>query len=234
MFEYRKTTPDELECLWDMNIADNAGDARWVAWKQEYLSYNQSGMAATFAVVCDGLPIGEGTLLFSPDCGAIRGRTALADGKFIANVNALRIRKAYEGHGHVSAMMRRLEQYAARLGYTRLTIGVEARGARNLGIYLHWGYQDFVMSEMEDGELVLYYAKDLKSSLRQDQNDNNIIRRKTDEPFTIFQKHSGSGHKRDRDLQHGAHNRLYEPRCLRKIRQAWRCGARGKKLIGLP
>ena len=162
MFEYRKATPDDLERIWNMNIADNEGDARWVAWKHEYISYNQSGAAATFVVVCDGRPVGEGTLLFSPACGAIRGRTVLADGRHIANVNALRIRKEYEGQGHVSALMRMMQAYAAGLGYTRLTIGVEAKETRNLAIYLHWGYDEWVMSEGEDNELVLYYAKDLR------------------------------------------------------------------------
>ena len=28
-------------------------------------------------------------------------------------------------------------------GYQRLTIGVEAHMTRNLGIYLHWGYDEF-------------------------------------------------------------------------------------------
>ena len=57
--------------------------------------------------------------------------------------------------------MRMMEDYAAAHGMKRLTIGVEAREARNLAIYLHWGYDDFVLSEVDDGELVLYYAKDL-------------------------------------------------------------------------
>lgn len=161
MFEYRKATLNDLETIWNMNIADNDGDVRWVKWKDEYISYNQSGKAATFVVVCDGRPVAEGTLLFSADCGAIRGRSALADNIHTANVNALRIRKEYEGQGHISAMMRMMEAYAAELAYTRLTIGVEAKETRNLAIYLHWGYDKLVMSETEDDELVLYYAKEL-------------------------------------------------------------------------
>jgi len=46
-----------------------------------------------------------------------------------------------------------------------MTIGVEAVEARNLAIYLHWGYTEFVHSEVElefDHEaLILYYAKNL-------------------------------------------------------------------------
>ena len=95
------------------------------------------------------------------ECSAVRGRTCLADGAAAANVNALRIEKSCEGQGHVSALMRMMEAHAASLGYSSLTIGVEAQEARNLAIYLHWGYTEFVMSETEDGALVLYYRKKL-------------------------------------------------------------------------
>ena len=54
-----------------------------------------------------------------------------------------------------------MEQYARDLGYTRITIGVEAKEARNLAIYLHWGYTDYICHEFDGGELVLYYGKNL-------------------------------------------------------------------------
>jgi len=145
-----------------MNISDYKGDARWIAWKNEYISYNQNEKAVTFIVLCNGKPVGEGSLLFSPECGAIGGRTQLADNKTVANINSLRIRKEHEGKGHISALVRMMESYAVNMGYTRLTIGVEARETRNLAIYLHWGYDRLVTSENEEGDLVLYYAKDLK------------------------------------------------------------------------
>lgn len=157
----RKATEADLDRLWNWNIAANPGDSRWPAWKQQYVADNRDGRAATFAVLCGGIPVGEGTLLFSPDCAAIGGRAELADGAVAANVNALRIRKAYEGRGYISALMRLMETYAVSRGFRRLTIGVEAQETRNLAIYLHWGYNRFVTSAIEDGALVLYYEKDL-------------------------------------------------------------------------
>ena len=161
MMDYfcRKATEEDLQRLWAWNIATNPGDPRWLAWKQQYLADNRNDRASTFVVVCGGVPVGEGTLLFSPHCAAIGGRTELADGAGVANVNALRIRKAYEGHGYISALMCQMEAYAASRGYRRLTIGVEARETRNLAIYLHWGYDRFLTSAVEDGALVLYYEK---------------------------------------------------------------------------
>lgn len=159
--EYRPATQSELEALWAWNIAQSPGDLRWVNWREEYIGYNRTGQALTFAVVDGGLPIGEGTLLLSPACRPVAGHSVLCDGGAVANVNALRIRKAWEGQGHISRLVGEMEAYASSRGITTLTIGVDAKEARNLAIYLHWGYTQFLFSEMDEGELVLYYAKTL-------------------------------------------------------------------------
>ncbi|MBE6711192.1 MAG: GNAT family N-acetyltransferase [Clostridia bacterium] len=160
-YTYRIAAPDDLERIWAKNIAKNPEEPAWLRWREQYIGYNRNGDAVTFVVVCDGEPVGEGTLLFSPDCSAIRGRRNLADGKRVTNLNALRIEKEHEGQGHISRMVRMMEEYAKEHGYDRITIGVEAAETRNLGIYLHWHYDEFVMADVEDDTLVLYYAKNL-------------------------------------------------------------------------
>lgn len=161
MFECVQASPDKLKEIWDYNILTNSDDHRWIRWGQQAMEDNRTGRTKTFLILCNGEPVGEGTLIFDPSCSAIGGRLSLADGKLITNVNALRIRKEYENQGHVSAMMKVMEQYAREQGYTRITIGVEAKETRNLGIYLHWGYTEFICHEFDDGELVLYYGKSL-------------------------------------------------------------------------
>lgn len=137
-FSCHRASLTELETIWDHNIRTHPQDSNWVLWKEQFITYNRTGMARTYVITCQGHPIGEATLLICPDCAAIRGRLDLADGVRTANINALRIEKAYEGHGYVSRMIRQIEQEAADAGFTRITIGVEAKQTRNLGIYLHW------------------------------------------------------------------------------------------------
>ena len=161
MVVYRKATAEDLETIWDYQIAINPDEPAWVRWKKQFIDDNRSGAAATFVAVVDGIPVGEGTLLFSPECRAIRGRLALADGETATNINALRIRPAYEGKGYISGLVKYMEAYAKDLGYRRITIGVEAVETRNLGIYLHWGYDKFLLTEGQAEELVLYYGKEL-------------------------------------------------------------------------
>lgn len=160
-FDYKIADMNELKLIWEKNIADNPGDPRWPIWRDIYVGYNEKQMATTFIVAADGIPVGEGTLILSPECGAAIGRPEIADGHSVANVNALRIDKQYEGRHHISRLVRMIEAHARSLGYERITIGVEAKETRNLAIYLHWGYTRLVSYYIEDDELVLYYEKPL-------------------------------------------------------------------------
>lgn len=160
MFVYRKAALDDLERIWDRQIAENPDDPRYLRWKSEFIARNISDQAATFMVLTENGPVGEVTLDYH--ASAYSGdRALLADGVSTAYVTALRIQEEFEGQGHVSKLMQVMEQFAAEKGFSRLTIGAEAAETRNLAIYLHWGYDQFVMAEEDGGELVLFYAKQL-------------------------------------------------------------------------
>ena len=159
VWEYRRAEVGELERIWDKNIAAHPGDDRWRHWRDLALRNHKSGRLQTFCVFRNGEPVGEGTLMFSPECEQIGGRTDLADNKTIANINGLRIERAYEGQGHISRLFRVMENHAQAMGFGSLSVGVEARETRNLSIYLHLGYRGFIRHDAEDGVLVLYYRK---------------------------------------------------------------------------
>lgn len=160
-FTYGPASTEKLEQIWEQNIAAHPGDDRWVRWKKLLMDDNAAGKCLTFLVLADDRPVGEGTLLFTEDCDAVAGLKGLAEKGRITNVNGLRIEKAYEGQGHISRLVREMETYARSIGCEKITIGVDAKETRNLAIYLHWGYTEFLMHEIDDGELVLYYGKKL-------------------------------------------------------------------------
>ena len=78
-------------------------------------------------------------------------------------MNAFRIEKKYENQGHISKLVKMAEEYAKKKGIKYLTIGSEAKESRNLAIYLHFGYTEFVTSKFEDGDLIIYYRKNLNN-----------------------------------------------------------------------
>ncbi len=161
MIEYRQATLSDLEKIWDKDILENNNEECWIRWKQQYIEYNKTGKATTFVVFDNDAPIGQITVLFSPECSAVKNRPMLCDGKAIANMNAFRVDKKYEGQGHISKLVKMAEQYAKNKGITYLTIGSEAKESRNLAIYLHFGYTQFITSFVEDGDLVLFYGKNI-------------------------------------------------------------------------
>lgn len=164
VMEYRIATLADLETIWNKDIKNNPDDNRWVKWKQQYIDYNINGKAITFVCVNKGEPVGQINVLFSPNCKAVFNKPLLCNGKTIANLNAFRIEKQFEGQGHISKLLHLAEDYCAQHGIKALTIGVEANETRNLSIYLHWGYNKFIMHEVdpdEDNALVLYYKKEL-------------------------------------------------------------------------
>lgn len=162
MFVYRKATEEDLNKIWDKDILENKGDERYIRWKEQYISYNKNDEATTFVVLDDDNPIGQITVLFSPNCSAVKGRPLLCNGKDTANMNAFRVEKQYEGQGHISKLVKMAEEYAFNRGMKYLTIGSEAVESRNLAIYLHFGYTDFVTYLIEEDELIVFYRKELK------------------------------------------------------------------------
>lgn len=162
---YRLATLDDLNNVWDKDINRNPSDDRWKRWKKEYIDYNSNGEAKTFVAVDNDSVIAQITVVFKTNVKAVRGKEKLCDGKNIANMNAFRCDKEYEGQGHISKLVKLGEEYARSIGYTYMTIGSEARETRNLSIYFHFGYKEFLFSELDDSEedspLVLYYGKEL-------------------------------------------------------------------------
>lgn len=162
MICYRKATLEDLERIWDYQIAQNPDEPRNQRWKESYISRNIHNRAVTYVVAINDEPVGEVTLdYFAEAYGNPSIRKKLADGKHTAYVTALRIRKEFEGNGYISSLMQFLESQAKQMGFNHLTIGVGAEETRNLAIYLHWGYEHFILAEEDAGELVLFYAKAL-------------------------------------------------------------------------
>ena len=162
---YRMATIKDLENVWDRDIEKHPDDSRWKRWKKEYIEYNKNDEVKTFVAVDGSKVVAQITVVFKSNVKAVLGKEKLCDGKTICNMNAFRCDKEYEGKGHISKLVKLGEEYAKSIGYKYITIGSEARETRNLSIYFHFGYNEFLMSELdneeEDSPLVLYYGKNL-------------------------------------------------------------------------
>ena len=156
MAEYRIITDAEFDLLWDRNEAADPGEPMWPIWRQRFRERIDKGQAITFGVILDGEPVGEGTLELNTGKSPL-----LCDGKTNAYLSALRIREEFQGQGHISRLVRAMEDHARGLGFRTITIGVEEEETRNRAIYTHWGYVDPIPGADPENDQVLYFGKTL-------------------------------------------------------------------------
>ncbi len=159
--EIRIPTDREIDGLWEYNVSSHPDDARWVRWAREYRDYYKNGWAQPFAVIIDGVPVGEVSILLDGRVKAAQNDVRLVEMPTRANLNALRIRKEYEGKGYVSRMVKFAENWCVQRGITTMTIGVDECEERNRAIYAHWKYTQFLFDEYDEDGRVLFYAKNL-------------------------------------------------------------------------
>ena len=162
--EYRRATLNDLISVWDKDIKRNNFDQTWVRWKNEYIDYNKNEELITFVAVDGDDVIAQISIVLKDNVKAVINKPFLCNENTI-NMNAFRCDKKYEGQGHISKLVSMGEEYAKSLGDKYASIGANAKNTRNLQIYFHFGYTEFLKAVEEvDGKdlaTVLYYRKEL-------------------------------------------------------------------------
>ncbi len=164
MISYRRATIEDLEKIWDKDIQANSDDERYLRWKDEFIEANKLENIVTFVILNDDDPIGQASLVLNKNNIKFKCRDLLCDGRARAYLSTLRIEKSFEGQGYISKLVKSIENFAKNKSIKFLTIGVEAKETRNLSIYLHFGYNEFITSETDDA-LILFYQKKLSYGL---------------------------------------------------------------------
>lgn len=140
--DIRIATTKELENWWDSIIEENKDDKSLIIWKNIFVTENISGKRKTFFVFDNDLYIGQGTLLFES-----KDKVMTGNGK--AKIIKLEIKENYRGKGIATKIYNALKDYAKSVGIDTLTIGVEPSEIRNMQIYFHWGFTNFLQCYTE-------------------------------------------------------------------------------------
>ena len=112
MFEYRKATTEDLERIWDKDIAENTGDPRYPEWKTQFINANKRKKIITFVVVADGDPVGQATLVLLKDVIDSEIKGILCNDRDTAYISTVRIEKQFEAQGHISKLFKLMEKTA--------------------------------------------------------------------------------------------------------------------------
>lgn len=135
--EIRLATIEELEAWWDEKIRKAPQNNAYKVWKECFVLGNKNGTRKTFFVFEKGKYVGQGTLLLKSEDAMMTG-----DGK--AEIIKLEINPEWRGKGIATKIYRAIESEAKRAGIDTLTIGVEPSEVKNMQIYFHWGFTNFL------------------------------------------------------------------------------------------
>ena len=81
----------------------------------------------------------------------------------MAYLAAFRTNKEYEGKGYFSKLYRFVESDLKERGYTELSLGVGPKAVRNIEIYFHLGFREYIKTlieqEQDQEDVILFYKK---------------------------------------------------------------------------
>ncbi len=134
----RLATIEELNEWWDKRIAKSPNDNSWVVWKKSFIEENLNGKRKTFfAFDNSGKFIGQCTLL-------LESEDKVMTGNHKAEIIKLELVAEERGKGLATKIYNAVKDYAKQQGVKTLTIGVEPCEIKNMQIYFHWGFTNFL------------------------------------------------------------------------------------------
>ena len=172
-YECKVANRDELLKRWDYLIKINPGNNKWVEFKENALKHFDEKSTISYLGFLNNEIICEITAYIKDSAfiGDISEPSGLLSNN-MAYLAAFRTNKEFEGKGYFSELYNYVENDLKEKGYTELSLGVGPEAVRNIEIYFHLGYRNYIKTlieyeTLEDNtskkeDVILFYKKVLK------------------------------------------------------------------------
>ena len=153
---------EELEKRWNYLIDIHSVNNIWGKFRDNALNNFDNDNTISYIGILDGEIICELTAYIKEeafiddidDCEDLLSE----DRCYLA---AFRTNKEHEGNGYFSLLFDYVVEDLKSRGYSELSLGVSPNEVRNMEIYFHLGFRDYIKATNQDNELILFYKKDL-------------------------------------------------------------------------
>lgn len=162
---------DELLKRWNYLIDIHPGNNKWVEFKENTFKHFDEGSIITYLGFLNDNIICEATAYIKESAfiGDISDSSSLLSNN-MAYLAAFRTNKEYEGKGYFSKLYKFIENDLKERGYTELSLGVGPKEVRNIEIYFHLGFRDYIKTLIEyettkdnsnkkEEDVILFYKK---------------------------------------------------------------------------
>lgn len=169
-FSCKVATRDELLKRWEYLIKIHLGNNDWVRYKENAVRNYDNGSTISYLGFLDDQIICEATAYIKESAfvGDISNPSGLLNDN-MAYLAAFRTNKEYEGKGYFSKLYNFMEKDLKNRGYTELSLGVGPEAVRNIEIYFHLGFREYIKTvieyeqskddDLKQEDVILFYKK---------------------------------------------------------------------------
>ena len=159
-------TREELIKRWDYLIEIHPGKDIWKSFRDNALRNFDDESTISYLGFLDDEIICELTAYIKPSAfvGDISDPSGLLNSD-MAYLAAFRTNKEYEGQGYFSKLFRFAENDLKEKGYSELSLGVGPDAVRNMEIYFHYGFREYIKTTIEydpEEDVIIFYKKKIK------------------------------------------------------------------------
>ncbi len=149
-FICKVATREELLKRWDYLIKIHPKSKKWVEFKENALKHFDENSTISYLGFLDNEIICEATAYVknSAFIGDISDPSNLLNDK-MAYLAAFRTNKEYEGQGYFGKLYKFIENDLKQKGYKELSLGVGPEAVRNIEIYFHLGFREYIKTLIE-------------------------------------------------------------------------------------
>ena len=150
---------NELLKRWEYLIDIHPGNNKWVEFKNNALKHYNEKSTISYIGILNNEIICEATAYI--DNSAFIGDISEPSGLLsdsMAYLAAFRVNKEHEGKGYFSKLYMFIENDLMERGYSELSLGVEPNEVRNIEIYFHLGFRDYIKTVIQK-DVILFYKK---------------------------------------------------------------------------
>lgn len=169
-FSCKVATRDELLKRWEYLIKIHPGNNDWVRYKENAVRNYDNGSTISYLGFLDDQIICEATAYIKESAfvGDISNPSGLLNDN-MAYLAAFRTNKEYEGKGYFRKLYNFMEKDLKNRGYTELSLGVGPEAVRNIEIYFHLGFREYIKTvieyeqskddDLKQEDVILFYKK---------------------------------------------------------------------------
>ncbi len=164
---------DELLKRWEYLIEIHPGNNKWVEFRDNAVKHYDEESTISYLGFLNDEIICEVTAYIKDSAfiGDISDSSGLLSNS-MAYLAAFRTNKEYEGKGYFSKLYKFVEEDLKNRGYSELSLGVGPEAVRNIEIYFHLGFRDYIKTVIEyepskddpnikEEDVILFYKKEI-------------------------------------------------------------------------